>query len=58
MSKRYELMRSVTITYVTVVEANSRDEALEIASDLDLDEWIEVDVDGDFSSYIKELEED
>ena len=58
MSKRYELVQNVTITYVKIVEANSQDEAFELASDLDLDEWTEVDVDSDGSVYIKELEED
>ena len=58
MGKRYEVLQNVTITYVKIVDADSRDEAFELAGEIDLDDWTEVDVDSDGSMYIRELDEE
>lgn len=53
---KYYVTQDVTITYAKVIEANSKDEAFEIASGTDLDDWKEVDVNSDDSMYIAEME--
>lgn len=53
---KYYVTQDITITYAKVIEANSKDEAFQIASDTDLDDWSEVEVDSDGSMYITEME--
>lgn len=53
---KYYVTQDITITYAKVIEASSKDEAFQIASDTDLDDWLEVEVDSDGSMYITEME--
>jgi hypothetical protein len=55
---KYYVTQDITITYAKVIEANSKDEAFQIASDIDLDDWKEVDVNSCDSMYIAEMERD